>query len=193
MLAGDAGGPCGPPALASVRQLRGTDETPEFAPAEEQAGSCQSPERLAPLGILKSGTLKRTPHRARPHASEDRRMLDPERPVLIEHRDAVLERDVARAGSVGSYTHEIQDRLLERVPAAVAKRPELKNVEPFKTVLSGDREAMAKLSLRDLEKILAATLTGMSVEDFDAEAKSWLDTARDPRWKRPYTELVYQP
>ena len=35
---------------------------------------------------------------------------------------------------------------LERVPAVVAKKPELKNVEPFKTVLSGNREAMAKLT-----------------------------------------------
>ena len=34
---------------------------------------------------------------------------------------------------------------LERIPAVVAKKPELKNVEPFKTVLSGNREAMAKL------------------------------------------------
>jgi phosphoglycolate phosphatase-like HAD superfamily hydrolase len=82
---------------------------------------------------------------------------------------------------------------LERVPAVVAKRPELKNVEPFKTVLSGNREAMAKHSMRDLEKILVATLTGMSVEEFNAEAKKWLDTAKHPRWNRPYTELVYQP
>ena len=82
---------------------------------------------------------------------------------------------------------------LERVPAVVAKKPELKNVEPFKTVLSGNREAMAKLSMQDLEKILVATLTGMSVEEFNAEAKKWLETARHPRWKRPYTELVYQP
>src|SRR5213596_1087715 len=35
---------------------------------------------------------------------------------------------------------------LERVPALVEKKPELKNREPFKTVLSGNREAMAKLS-----------------------------------------------
>ncbi len=33
----------------------------------------------------------------------------------------------------------------------------------------------------------------MSVEEFRAEAKKWLDTARDPRWKRPYTELTYLP
>jgi hypothetical protein len=75
----------------------------------------------------------------------------------------------------------------------VAKRPELRNAEPFKTVLSGNREAMAKLSMKDLEKILAATLTGMSVEEFNAEAVKWLETARHPRWQRPYTDLVYQP
>lgn len=82
---------------------------------------------------------------------------------------------------------------LDRVPAVVKAKPELAQVEPFKTVLSGHREAMAKLSMKDLEKIMAATLTGMPVEEFQAEAKKWLDTARDPRWKRPYTELTYLP
>jgi hypothetical protein len=66
-------------------------------------------------------------------------------------------------------------------------------VEPFKTVLSGNREAIAKLSMKDLEKILMATLTGMSTDQFQAEVKTWLATAKDPRWHRPYTELTYQP
>jgi phosphoglycolate phosphatase-like HAD superfamily hydrolase len=82
---------------------------------------------------------------------------------------------------------------LDRVPAVVAEKPELKKVEPFRTVLSGNREAMAKFTMKDLETILAATLTGMSVDEFDVEVKKWLETAKDPRWKRPYTELVYQP
>ena len=82
---------------------------------------------------------------------------------------------------------------LDRVPAVVAKEPGLKNREPFKTVLSGNREAMAKLSLRDLEEILFATLTGMPVEVFEAEAKKWIETAKHPRWKRLYTELTYKP
>src|SRR2546430_14340303 len=64
---------------------------------------------------------------------------------------------------------------LERVPAVVKAKPELATVEPFKTVLSGNREAMAKLSMEDLEKILAATLTGISVDEFNAEAKRWLE------------------
>ena len=85
---------------------------------------------------------------------------------------------------------------LERVPDLVTARPELKNNPPFNTVLEllhGDRAAMEKLNMKDLETIAAATLTGMSVEDFDAEVKKWLGEAKDPRWKRPYTELTYQP
>jgi len=82
---------------------------------------------------------------------------------------------------------------LERVPDVVKAKPELAKVEPFKTVLSGNREAIAKLSMDDLLKILAATLSGMSVDEFNAEVRKWLGTARDPRWKRPYTELSYLP
>jgi phosphoserine phosphatase len=82
---------------------------------------------------------------------------------------------------------------LSRVPAVVKAKPELANVEPFKTVLSGDRAAMARLTRDDLFKILAATLTGMSVDEFQAEAKKWLKTAKDPRWHRPYTQLTYLP
>ena len=81
----------------------------------------------------------------------------------------------------------------DRVPALVEKEPELKDDEPFKTVLSGNREAIAKLSLQDLEKVIFATLTGMTVDEFEAEARKWLTRAKDGRWKRPYTELIYQP
>jgi len=82
---------------------------------------------------------------------------------------------------------------LERVPAVVKAKPELAKVEPFKTVMSGNREAMAKLTMKDLEKILAVTLTGMSVDEFQAEVKKWLEKATDTRWKKPYTELTYLP
>jgi phosphoglycolate phosphatase-like HAD superfamily hydrolase len=82
---------------------------------------------------------------------------------------------------------------LDRVSTLAAQRPDLKEIEPFKTVLFGDREAIAKLSTHDLETILAATLTGMPVEEFEAEVKIWLDTAKHPRWNRFYTELTYQP
>ena len=82
---------------------------------------------------------------------------------------------------------------MDRVGALVKEKPELRKVEPFKTVLSGDREAIAKLPMAQLEKILAATLTGMSTDEFQAEVKQWLAEAKDPRWKKLYTELTYLP
>jgi hypothetical protein len=82
---------------------------------------------------------------------------------------------------------------LNRVPAVVKAKPELANVEPFKTVMSGDRAAMAKLPPADLYKILGATLTGMTVDTFRDQVRQWITTARDPRWKKLHTELTYQP
>ncbi len=82
---------------------------------------------------------------------------------------------------------------LDRVPAVVAEKPELGNVEPFKTVLSGNRGAIAKIPKPELVKVLVAMLTGMTTDQFQAEVKKWLATAKHLRWKRPYTELVYQP
>jgi phosphoglycolate phosphatase-like HAD superfamily hydrolase len=81
----------------------------------------------------------------------------------------------------------------DRVGALVKQKPELAKVEPFKTVLSGDRAKIAKLDMKDLEKILAATLTGMSVDEFQAQVTKWLGTAKDPKFDRPSTDLTYQP
>src|SRR5438552_10302036 len=78
---------------------------------------------------------------------------------------------------------------LERVPALVKEKPELAKIELFKTVLSGNQEAIARLPTNELVQIFAATMTGMSVDEFSAEAKEWITEAKHPRWKRPYTEL----
>jgi len=86
--------------------------------------------------------------------------------------------------------------VLERVPALVQAKPELAKVAPYSTVLAilkGDHAAIGKLTMPDLLKLVAATSTGMPVEIFQAEAKKWLAEAKDPRWKKPYTELTYLP
>jgi hypothetical protein len=86
--------------------------------------------------------------------------------------------------------------ILEKVPALVKAKPELATVGPYSTVLEvlkGDRAAVAKLTMPDLEKLAAATLTGMPVETFATESQKWLAEAKDARWKKPYTELTYLP
>jgi phosphoglycolate phosphatase-like HAD superfamily hydrolase len=111
--------------------------------------------------------------------------------VPPEQRIAAFDQDGTLWVEHPMYTQLVY--CLEQVPAVVAKKPELKNVEPFKTVLSGDKAAIAKLTMPDLEKILVATLSGMTVEEFNAQVKQWLATAKDPRWHRPFTDLIYQP
>src|SRR5208283_240160 len=80
-----------------------------------------------------------------------------------------------------------------QVGVLAKKDPKVAKAEPFKTVLSGDKAAISKLTIKDLEKILAATHTGMTVEVFRESVKEWISKAKHPRWDRPYTVLIYQP
>jgi len=114
--------------------------------------------------------------------------------VPQEERIAAFDQDGTLWVEHPMYTQVMY--VLESVPGLVKAKPELAKVAPFSTVLEilkGDRAAIAKLTMPDLEKLVAATSTGMSVETFATEAKKWLAEAKDPRWKKPYTELTYLP
>ena len=82
---------------------------------------------------------------------------------------------------------------LDRIHELAPKHPEWQKQDPFKSVLAGDRAAMAKFREGDWAEIVGVTHAGMSTEDFLAIVKQWLATARHPRFQRPYTDLVYQP
>ena len=82
---------------------------------------------------------------------------------------------------------------LERVKDVVRARPALANEEPFKTVLSGDRAAMSRLTEEDLVKIVGASQAGLTLEAFRDVVKGWAATAKHPKYQRLYTQLVYAP
>jgi phosphoserine phosphatase len=82
---------------------------------------------------------------------------------------------------------------VERLAVVAKQRPELNTVEPFKSVLSGDRAAIKGLTMKDLEPIAEATHSGMTVDAFYADVAEWVGRARHPRFGRHYTELTYQP
>ncbi len=83
--------------------------------------------------------------------------------------------------------------ILAQVPGLVKANPALAGEEPFTTILSGNREAMAKLGTPDLLKLVMATLEGVTVDEFRTSVAAWFAATKDPRWKRPYTDLAYQP
>jgi phosphoglycolate phosphatase-like HAD superfamily hydrolase len=81
----------------------------------------------------------------------------------------------------------------ERLHALAPQHPEWRNREPFKAILANDQAAIGKFSERDWAEIVFATHAGMSQASFPKIVRQWLATAKHPRFKRLYTELVYQP
>jgi len=82
---------------------------------------------------------------------------------------------------------------LDRVKAFAPQHPEWKTLEPFKSVLEDNRAALAALGEKGLLEIIEATHTGMTTAEFAQAVTDWITTARHPRFKRLYTDLVYQP
>jgi len=82
---------------------------------------------------------------------------------------------------------------LDRVKAMAPLHPEWKDKQPFKAVLEGDIKALAESGEHGLVEIMMVTHAGMTTAEFEKIVTDWLATARDARFKRPYTELVYQP
>ena len=82
---------------------------------------------------------------------------------------------------------------LDRVKTMAPLHPEWKDMLPFKAVLEGDIKALAAAGERGLGELIMATHSGMTTGEFQKIVTDWLASARDARFKRPYTELVYQP
>lgn len=82
---------------------------------------------------------------------------------------------------------------IDEVIALAASHPEWREAEPFKSILAHDREAMLRFTIQDFEKVVAVTHSGMTVQQFQEIVKKWLAQIKHSRFKRPYTECVYQP
>jgi hypothetical protein len=83
--------------------------------------------------------------------------------------------------------------IFDRIKELAPKHPEWKQKQPFKGILEGDVKGALAGGDKALLEIFAAGSTGMTTEEYDGIVKGWLATARHPRFKRPYTDLVYKP
>ena len=118
---------------------------------------------------------------------------DPSSPQFVkpEDRIATFDQDGTLWVEHPIYTQFIF--VLSRVATLAPQHPAWKTTEPFKSVLANDEAAMAKFTKKDLEALLMVTSTGIPVDEFQAAARDWIAKARDSRWKRHFTELIYQP
>jgi phosphoglycolate phosphatase-like HAD superfamily hydrolase len=82
---------------------------------------------------------------------------------------------------------------LDRVKALAPQHPEWKDKEPFASLLKGDVKGALAGGKPALVEMFAVTHSGMTTEEFEKIVKDWIATAKDPKTKRPFTEMVYQP
>lgn len=82
---------------------------------------------------------------------------------------------------------------LDRVKAEAPSHPEWKDTQPFKAALEGDMKALTASGEKGLMELILATHGGMTSDQFQKITSDWIFTARDPKFNKPYTGLVYQP
>ena len=82
---------------------------------------------------------------------------------------------------------------LDRVKELAPQHPEWKSKQPFKAVLENNLEELAKAGEKGLMQIFMETHSGMTTEEFEKTVTKWLETAKHPRFKKPYTDCIYQP
>ncbi|GLZ86340.1 haloacid dehalogenase [Metapseudomonas resinovorans] len=82
---------------------------------------------------------------------------------------------------------------MDEVRRLAPQHPEWKEQQPFKAVLEGDHKALAESGTEGMMKIIGATHTGMSTDEFIALSRSWLAKSVHPRSQKPYTEMIFQP
>ena len=82
---------------------------------------------------------------------------------------------------------------LDRVKTLAPQHPEWKTKEPFASLLKGDVKGALAGGDHAILEIIVATHAGMTTAEFEKIVADWIATAKHPKFKRPYTECIYQP
>ena len=82
---------------------------------------------------------------------------------------------------------------IDRVRVLAPQHPEWKEKEPFASILKGNLTAAFAVGERSIMELVMATHAGMSTEEFEQIVRDWIVTARHPKTKQAYTEMVYKP
>ncbi len=81
----------------------------------------------------------------------------------------------------------------DTVKALAPKHPEWRITQPFRAVLEGNVTSLVASGAKGMSEIITATHSGMTTDQFNTIVADWLAITKDTRFKRLYTELVYQP
>lgn len=81
----------------------------------------------------------------------------------------------------------------DEINRLMPEHPEWKDNAAIQAFEKKDVETLLADHYKGLLEILAITHAGVTTDEFDRRVKSWLATAKHPRFNRPYNQCVYQP
>ncbi|MCG8586553.1 MAG: haloacid dehalogenase-like hydrolase [Pirellulales bacterium] len=111
--------------------------------------------------------------------------------VPLEARIATFDNDGTLWVEKPVYTQFVF--MADRVKKLAPKHLEWRTRQPFAALLAGDMKKVGSFGAKGMLDIAMATHAGMTDAEFETLVVEWITTAKHPRFKRLYTELVYQP
>ncbi len=83
--------------------------------------------------------------------------------------------------------------VLDRIKALAPEHPEWKEKEPYKSVLSGNLEGVARSGEMGIVELVTSTHAGMTTDQFNKLVTDWFATARHPKTGKPFYEMTFVP
>jgi phosphoglycolate phosphatase-like HAD superfamily hydrolase len=133
-----------------------------------------SPRRRALLDFVAAVTTEGSPDFVRP-----------------SERIAVFDNDGTLWVEQPAYTQLLF--ILDRIRALAPANPAWQQDPVLRAAIAGDMAAVMAGGAEGLLRLAGAAQAGMSPEAFQRIVAEWLASARDGRWGRAYTALIYQP
>ncbi|WP_282022446.1 HAD family hydrolase [Ruegeria faecimaris] len=82
---------------------------------------------------------------------------------------------------------------IDRLKEMAAADPGVLTSDVLRAAVEGDMETVAASGTEGLLEIVSTTHSGLTVDEFQAAVRSWLDTARHSGTGLAYDQMVYQP
>jgi hypothetical protein len=82
---------------------------------------------------------------------------------------------------------------IDRIKTLAPQHPEWKTEEPYKSIIAGDMKAALAGGEKAAMKLIMSSHANLTTDQFTQIVIDWIKTAKHPRFKRLYTQLVYQP
>lgn len=81
----------------------------------------------------------------------------------------------------------------DRIRRLAPRHPSWRTTQPYRAAIEGDMQTLAESGAKGLLELTVAARDGATAEEFHEMVEAWAGTAEHPRFRRLYTECIYQP